>query len=273
MTRIGSHHLRLYVRFAVAGLLLASMGRAAAAEATIAVAANFIAPFERLARQFAAAEPHSVTMVSGSTGQLYAQILNGAPFDALLAADQSYAARLAAEGHALAATQFTYAVGRLALFTREPERFAPLGTATLARTDFRWLAIANPDLAPYGLAAKEALVSLELWEPLAARLVQGQNIAQTFAMVETRNAELGLVALSQVVAYEGAASYVEIPETLHEPIRQDAILLSRGSDNPAAQAFFDFLASDEARATIETFGYGVETTGVTARRGSAVSPP
>jgi molybdate transport system substrate-binding protein len=249
---------------AFAGALLASVGRAAADTATIAVAANFVAPFEQLARQFAAAEPHGVTMVSGSTGQLYAQILNGAPFDALLAADQTYAARLAADGQALATSQFTYAVGRLVLFTREPDRFAPLSTATLARSDFRWLAVANPELAPYGLAAKETLVALELWEPLAARLVQGQNIAQTFAMVETRNAELGLVAFSQAIAYEGTAAYVEIPSAYHEPIRQDAILLRRGADNVAATAFLEFLKSPEARATIEAFGYGVD--------GAAVGP-
>src|SRR5690606_25513504 len=150
-------------------------------------------------KQFEAAGPHRLTMASGSTGQLYAQIANGAPFDALLAADQTSTARLAAERRADGSSQFTYALGRLALFTREPERFAPLGTATLARGDFRWLAIANPELAPYGLAAKETLTALNLWEPLAERRVQGQNIAQTFAMVETRNAEIGLVALSQAM--------------------------------------------------------------------------
>ena len=240
---------------ALAALLLAGAGRAAAETATIAVASNFAAPFEALVRQFEAAGPHRLTTVTGSTGQLYAQIANGAPFDALLAADQSYTARLADEGRGVASSRFTYAVGKLALFTREPERFAPLDTATLARSDFRWLAIANPELAPYGLAAKETLVALELWEALARRLVQGQNIAQTFAMVETRNAELGLVALSQAMAYEGTAGYFVIPEALHAPIRQDAILLHRGARNPAAKAFLEFLAGPEAQATIEAFGY------------------
>lgn len=248
---------------AAAALLILSLGRAAAETATVAVAANFIEPFEALVRQFAAAEPHRITMVAGSTGQLYAQIVNGAPFDALLAADQAYAARLAAAGHAVAASRFTYAVGRLALFTRETERFAPLSLATLAPLatlarggEFRWLAIANPDLAPYGQAAKETLATLELWDTLAPRLVQGQNIAQTFAMVETRNAELGLVALSQAIAYEGTAAWFEVPSGYHEPIRQDAILLERGADNAAAKAFFAFLTTPGARATIEAYGYG-----------------
>lgn len=250
---------------ALAAILLGCRGPAAGETATIAVASNFNAPFAALARQFAAVGPHRLTMVSGSTGQLYAQILNGAPFDALLAADQTYAARLAAEGHGVASSRFTYAEGRLALFTRAPERFAPLGTATLTRSDFRWLALANPELAPYGRAAKETLVALELWEPLAGRLVQGQNIAQTFTMVETGNADLGLVALAQALAYAGTASYIEIPGTLHAPIRQDAILLTRGAENPAAKAFLAFLAGPEARATIAAFGYGTVSNGAPER--------
>src|SRR5690606_37662202 len=164
---LARRHFPTIAAAALAALLLAMGGRAAAERATIPVAWNFIAPLEALARQFEAAGPHRLTIVSGSTGQLYAQILNGAPFDVLLAADETYPARLAADGRGLAPSRFTYAVGRLALFTREPERFAPLGTQTLARSDFRWLAIANPELAPYGLAAKETLAALELWEPLA----------------------------------------------------------------------------------------------------------
>jgi len=258
--------VRVLLAFAAAAVLLMGAGRVPAETATIAVASNFAAPFEALAKQFEAAGPHRLTMVSGSTGQLYAQIVNGAPFDALLAADQTYTARLAAEGRGVAASRFTYAVGRLALFTREPERFAPLGTATLARRDFRWLAIANPDLAPYGLAAKETLIAHELWEPLVAgRIVQGQNIAQTFAMVVTRNTELGLVALSQAQTYEGTASYFVIPEALHEPIRQDAILFQRGAPNPAAKAFLEFLSGPEARATIGAFGYGTLSGGAPER--------
>jgi molybdate transport system substrate-binding protein len=223
--------------------------------ATVAVAANFLAPLEELKTLFEAETGHEIVISSGSTGQLYAQVTNSAPFDVFLSADSEHATRLAAEGLGDEATQFTYAVGKLALWTHAPAKFEPIGLATLRRTDFRWLAIANPELAPYGLAAEQTLRYLGLWEPLQDRLVRGQSIAQTFAMAETGNAELAFVALSQAVSYQGIAGYFEVPSELYDPLRQDAILLRRGADNAAAQAFVEWLRGPRAAAVIAEFGY------------------
>jgi molybdate transport system substrate-binding protein len=244
----------------LAALALLPLGPAAvqAESTTVAAAANFITPLEALKPAFEGRSGHTLTIVAGSTGQLYAQILNGAPFDVLLSADQEHPEMLVAAGHGDASQRFTYARGKLVLWTRDAERFEPLSLDTLRRTDYRWLAIANPDLAPYGLAARRVLEGLGLWDTLQDRLVRGQNIAQTFAMAETRNADLALVALSQAIAYSAhPAAYVEIREDLHEPIRQDAILLRRASGNAAARAFLDFLRSAEAARVIEGAGYAV----------------
>lgn len=235
--------------------LLAGAGRALAESATIAVAANFLAPLEALVPLFEEATGHELVLVAGSTGQLYAQIVNAAPFDVLLSADAEHAERLVADGLAEPPTRFTYAVGRLALWTRDGERFAPLGVETLRRGDYRWLAIANPALAPYGLAAKQTLTELGLWDSLQARIVRGQSIAQTFAMAETRNANLALVALSQALSYQGVAAYFEIPPELHAPLRQDAVLLTRARGNAAARAFVEWLRTPRAAEVIAGFGY------------------
>ncbi|HJR70577.1 MAG TPA: molybdate ABC transporter substrate-binding protein [Gammaproteobacteria bacterium] len=243
------------VGLAATTLLLAT-GRALADSATIAVAANFLAPLEALEPLFEEATGHELVLVAGSTGQLYAQIVNGAPFDVLLSADAEHAQRLVADGLAEAPTRFTYAVGRLALWTRDGERFAPLGVETLRRSDYRWLAIANPELAPYGLAAQQTLTKLGLWDSLQSRIVRGQSIAQTFAMAETRNADLGLVALSQVITYQDVAAYFEIPPELHAPLRQDAVLLARAHDNAAARAFVAWLRNTPGAAeVVASFGY------------------
>lgn len=235
--------------------LLAGAGRALAESATIAVAANFLAPLEALEPLFEEATGHELVLVAGSTGQLYAQIVNAAPFDVLLSADAEHVERLVADGLAEAPTRSTYAVGRLALWTRDGERFAPLGVETLRRSDYRWLAIANPELAPYGLAAQQTLTKLGLWDSLKARIVRGQSIAQTFAMAETRNADLALVAFSQALSYQGVADYFEIPSELHAPLRQDAVLLTRARDNAAARAFVEWLRSPPAAEVIASFGY------------------
>jgi len=228
-------------------------------QVTIAVAANFLAPLEALQPAFAAASGHELVLVAGSTGQLYAQIINGAPFDVLLSADQEHALRLVTDGLGEDASRFTYAVGKLALWTRDRSRFAPLGLGTLRHTDFRWLAIANPELAPYGLAAEQTLRALDLWTALQPRVVRGQSIAQTFAMAATGNADLAFVALSQAISYQGTAEYFEVPTELHEPLRQDAVLLRRAANDVAALAFMAFLQGPHARAIIERFGYDVGT--------------
>lgn len=226
-------------------------------DATIAVAANFVAPAEALQKIFEQRTAHRLKLTSGSTGQLYAQIANGAPLDALLSADREHVDQLIAAGLADGSLRFTYAVGKLALWTREIDKFKPLDSKSLARTDYRWLAIANPDLAPYGLAAEQALRKLGLWDSLQSRIVRGESIAQTFALAETRNADLAFVALSQVIAYKdkSAAASFEVPQELYEPIAQDAALLKRASGNAAARGFLEFLRESDALAVIQGFGY------------------
>jgi len=243
----------------VAPLMLGSVCLAAHAdEATIAVAANFVAPAEALQKLFEQRTPHHLKFTSGSTGQLYAQIANGAPLDALLSADREHVDQLITAGLADSSLRFTYAVGKLALWTRQTSKFKPLDLKSLARTDYRWLAIANPELAPYGLAAEQALRKLGLWESLQSRIVRGESIAQTFALAETRNADLAFVALSQVIAYKdkSAAASFEVPQELYEPIDQDATLLKRASGNAAARGFLELLREPDAVRVIQGFGYG-----------------
>jgi molybdate transport system substrate-binding protein len=240
------------------GILLPTA--ASADEALVAVAANFSEVVERLAANFESASGHSLTVTTGSTGKLYAQIRNGAPFDVLLAADQRRPELLEKEGRAVAGSRFTYAVGRLTLWSPDPERVTADGAETLRSGAFRKLAIANPDLAPYGAAARETLTALGLLDTLGDRVVMGENIGQAHALVATGNAELGFVALSFVLSPRNRTpgSRWDVPQDLHAPIRQDAVLLIRAADNPAARAFLDYLKSAEARAVIESFGYGVE---------------
>ena len=224
-----------------------------AEQATVAVAANFAWPMGELEVLFEANGIHQLTVVHGSTGQLFAQIVNGAPYDFFLAADGERPHQLAEQG--MGGIPFTYALGRLALWTRYEEFSANLTVDALASASFRRLAIANPRLAPYGVAARETLEAMGLWELMQPRIVQGENVGQAFAMAETRNAELGLIALSAALAYPSAAAYVPVPAQYHGPIRQDAILLTRGRGNPAAQAFMTFLSSFEAREIISRSGY------------------
>jgi molybdate transport system substrate-binding protein len=232
---------------------------AAADEVLVAVAANFAEVIEALQPVFAAETGHALVATTGSTGKLYAQIAAGAPFDVLLSADAATPARLADEGMAVADTRFTYAIGRLALWSADPARVDDDGAALLEAGTFRHLAIANPDLAPYGIAARETLVSLELWGKLQKKLVMGQNVGQTHSLVATGAAELGFVAFSAVTSPRSPieGSLWEVPPALFSPIRQDAILLLPGADNPAAAAFLAFLASPEALAVIEAYGYAL----------------
>jgi molybdate transport system substrate-binding protein len=225
-------------------------GRLLAAEAHVAVAANFAAPAKDLSAAFAAASGHTLTLSNGSTGKFYAQIRSGAPFDVLLSADEETPRRLEAEKRAVAGSRFTYAVGRLALW--DPKNHS-LSVERLKEGSFKRLAIANPRLAPYGAAAREALQKLGLWDTVQPKLVQGENIAQTFQFVASGNAELGFVALSQLRGAGGA--HWRVPEGLHAPLRQDAVLLARGAGNAAAAAFLDYLQSASARERIRGYGY------------------
>jgi molybdate transport system substrate-binding protein len=230
---------------------------APADEARIAVATNFAAPARALAEQLQAGTPHALSLSLGSTGKLYAQISQGAPFDAFLAADEARPARLVRDGLALRGSQRTYALGRLVLWSPAPGLIGADGAATLAGGNFRRLAIANPDLAPYGRAAREVLDTLGLWSALGDRIVRGENAGQAFAMVASGNADLGFVPLSSLLAAP-AGSRWPVPAELHAPIRQDAVLLTRGRDNPAALAYLALLASPEGRQLVETYGYRTE---------------
>lgn len=247
--------------FAILATIIAftAPGTARGEEATVAVAANFAEVIKELETMFEAATDHALTVATGSTGKLYAQIKNGAPFDLLLAADQARPERLETEGLAAPGSRFTYAVGRLALWSADPAGIAD-GLAALKAADFDHLAIANPDLAPYGLAAKQTLQHYGLWDELSGKIVMGQNIGQTFSMVATENAKLGFIAKSYVVSPRNAqpGSRWDVPAGSHEPIRQDAVVLKRAAENPSAQAFANFLRSEKARAVIKRFGYAVE---------------
>jgi molybdate transport system substrate-binding protein len=241
---------------AIAGLA-APLG---AAEVQVAVAANFAAPLAEIGRAFEQATGHRLAVSAGSTGKLVAQIANGAPFEVLLAADAERPQRLEQEGRAVAGSRFTYARGRLALWSADPGLVDAEGKV-LAGGRFRHLAIANPKLAPYGEAAEQVLAGLGLLERLTPLLVEGEDIGQTYQFVASGAAELGFVALSQVRA--GAAggqprgSLWIVPEKRYRPIEQQAVLLARGKDSVAARAFLRFLRGAQARAILERFGYAL----------------
>lgn len=239
---------------AAGGAFIASAAPASAADATLAVAANFKAAMTRLEPAFEAQSGHDLAVAYGATGKFYAQIVNGAPFDALLAADAERPARLETSGDAVAGSRFTYAIGRLVLWSPDPDRIGADGEAVLRAGEFRRLAIANPALAPYGAAASDVIAALGVEAGLQDRIVMGENVGQAFALVASGGAELGFVALSQVKA-AGQGSWWAPPSSLHAPIRQDAVLLAHGEGNDAARAFLAFLVSDQARAIIADAGY------------------
>ena len=229
---------------------------ALAAEVSVAVAANFAAPMQKIAAAFELDTGHKAVLAFGSTGKLHAQIRNGAPFHILLAADEETPARLESEGFAVPGTRFTYAVGRLVLWSRLPGLVDAQGEV-LKTGSFARMALANPKLSPYGAATVRVLNGLGLATTLAPRFVQGENIAQTFQFVASGNAELGFVALSQVVVDGRLApgSAWVVPARLHGPIRQDAVLLRAGRDDSAAAALLAYLRGDKARALIRASGY------------------
>ena len=229
---------------------------AQAGEVSVAVAANFTAPMQKIAAAFEQDTGHKATLAFGSTGKFYAQIKHGAPFQILLSADDETPARLEREGLGQSGTRFTYAIGRLVLWSRQPGLVDDKG-GVLSAGRFKRIALADPKVAPYGAAAVEVLNGLGLMSSLAPTFVQGENIAQTYPFVATGNAELGFVALAQVVA-DGKltqGSGWSVPARLHAPIRQDAVILNPGKDNAAAAALMAYLRNDKARAIIRSFGY------------------
>ncbi len=240
-------------------LLLLYGSTAFAAQVQVAVASNFTAPMQEIAARFERDTGHQARLAFGASGKFYAQIRNGAPFEVLLSADDTTPQRLEQEGAAIPGSRFTYAVGRLVLWSPTAGAVQD-GPELLRNGDFRHLAVANPKTAPYGAAALATLEQLGLAETLRGRLVQGENIAQTYQFVASGNAQLGFVALSQV-AKDGeitTGSGWIVPTDYHAPIRQDAVLLTKGKDNPAAKALLVYLAQPQIRELIQSYGYGLE---------------
>lgn len=223
-----------------------------AGKVQVAVASNFYKPMQQLAAEFEASTGHQVQLSAGSTGSLFAQISHGAPFDVFLSADQRRPIALVEQGLALAHSQFTYAQGRLALWTAA-SALSELNAQSL--TDYQGrLAIANPKTAPYGVAAIQVLEKLGLQQ---LKLVQAKNISQTFQYVSSGVVLFGFIAYSQLDADKAVGSFWLVPDSMHSPLKQDALLLKRGINNPAAQALLSYLQSEQARVMIRSFGYKI----------------
>ena len=252
------NRISLLSRSLVALLSLAASLAVRAAEVQVAVAANFAGPMKVLATGFEKATGHKAVLSSGSTGKFYAQIRSGAPFDVFLAADDETPARLDTEGAAVPGSRFTSATGKLVLWSARPGLVDAKGEV-LERGQFAHIALAAPRLAPYGAAALETMTRLGVLARLEPKFVQGESIGQAFGFVSSGNAELGFVALSQVWEngqLKSGSAWI-VPAELHQPIRQDAVLLARGKDNAAAVALVAFLKSEAAKAVIRSFGYDV----------------
>jgi len=227
-----------------------------AADVSVAVAANFAAPMKIIAHNFERATGHKAVLSFGGTGQFYGQIKNGAPFAVLLAADTQTPEKIEKEGFGVAGTRLTYAIGQLVLWSKKPGLVDDQGEI-LKIGNFYKIAIANPKLAPYGSAAIEVLNRLGIMSQVKPKIVEGSNIAQAYQFVFSENASLGFVALSQV--YEDGklkqGSGWIVPARMYSPIKQDAILLNSGRNNPAAIALMTYLQSEAAKAVIHKFGY------------------
>jgi molybdate transport system substrate-binding protein len=256
LIRISHESLKIHLR-AVAPVFFAIVflisGAARAANTNVAVAANFTEPAKEIAQLFESKTGHKAVLSFGATGQFYTQITQAAPFQVFLSADESTPDKLVADGLAVANSRFTYAVGKLVLFSTNVTLIT--GEQTLRFAKFNKIAIADPVTAPYGAAAVQVMKALGVYDALASKIVQGSDIAQTFQFVETGNAELGFVALSQVIAKQGGSRWM-VPANMYSPIRQDAVLLRSGADSEAAKAFLAFMKGPEAAKVIEKFGYG-----------------
>ena len=234
-----------------------------AGEVTVAVAANFTAPMQKIAQAFEQDTGHKAQLAFGATGKFYAQIKNGAPFAVLLAADDETPARLEKEGLAIASTRFTYATGRLALWSKSPnlvdDKGEVLRNNNLNKIGIQKIALADPKLAPYGRAAMEVIHKLGVQDNVVPKLVQGESIGQTYQFVSTENAQLGFVALSQISVDERITqgSAWVVPQSMHAPLKQDAVLLKVGKDNAAAHALLKYLQGDTAKAIITRYGYAL----------------
>ncbi len=239
----------------IAVLILIGPATGWSGEVYVAVASNFLSPLKKISERYAHDTGNELILISGSTGKLYAQARNGAPFDVLLAADVKSPTLLEKQGTGIAGTRFTYAVGVLVLWSLDPEKIQ--GMDTLSNMSKGKLAIANPKTAPYGKAAKEIMLQLGLWKKLQPFLVRGENIAQTLQFVATGNAELGFVAKSQVEdpRFKFKGSSWVVPANMHDPVNQQAILLKPGLDNSAAKQFLEYLRGPASKKIIRSYGY------------------
>lgn len=238
--------------------LCATATVAIADEVHVAVAANFTAPAKELAPMFEKQTGHKLVLSFGGTGMFYGQIKNGAPFDVLLAADAKTPKKALKEGYGVPGSSFTYAVGKLVLWSANADKVPADGGKLLASGQFNKCAVANPKLAPYGLAAHEALKALGLFDQVKPKFVEGDNIGKTFNFVKTGNADIGLVALSQVFKngkLQSGSGWM-VPENLYAPIKQDAVLLKQGKSQKAAQQFLEFLQGPQAAEVKKAYGYG-----------------
>lgn len=247
-----------WLKMSLAGLasitaVAAMSSSVCAAEVKVAVAANFTDAVKEIGALFEKASGHKAVFSFGPTGGLYNQITQAAPFEVFLAADQATPAKVAKEGHAVDGSAFTYATGKLVLFSKTDG--LTLGEATLKDGKFTKIAIANPKTAPYGTAAVEVMQKLGVYDALKGKIVEGNNIAQTYQFVDTANAEVGFVAFAQVSLKPGGSRWI-VPANMHKTIAQDAVLLKTGASNDAAKAFLVFLKGPEARKVIEKYGYG-----------------
>ena len=239
---------------AVLTALFLTAQAASAAQTTVAVAANFTDAAKEIAAAFKATTGHDAILSFGASGQFYTQITQGAPFEVFLSADDDRPKQAIADGLAVGGTAFTYATGKLVLWSQQPGLVH--GEATLTKAAFDKLSICNPVAAPYGAAAVQTLQSLGLYDALQPKLVVGANISQAFQFVQTGNAELGFVALSQVIGDQAGSRWI-VPQNLYSPIRQDAVLLKKGEGHEAATEFLSFLQGPEATAIIRKYGYEV----------------
>jgi len=252
MKRIGL----IVASLGLAAACLWSSGAALAASTNVAVAANFTEAAKEIAAAFKTKTGDEAVLSFGASGQFYTQIKQDAPFEILLSADDARPKKLVEEGLGVADSRFTYAVGKLVLWSKSADLVK--GEETLAGASFAKLSIANPTAAPYGAAAIETLKALKLYDALQSKIVQGESISQAFQFVDTGNAELGFVALSQLAKVTSGSRWL-VPQSLYSPILQDAVLLKKGASNEAATAFLAFLKGPEARAIIEKYGYSVDS--------------
>ena len=232
-----------------------SVAQVSASEVSVAVAANFVESARAVAEAFHTATGDTALISPGASGQLFTQISHGAPYEVFLSADAERPQALVAGGYAVGQSRFTYAVGRLALYSTTPGLVDGQGLV-LKRPDLRTVAIADPAVAPYGVAAEETMRKLGAYDALKPKIVKGASIAQAYQFVATGAAEIGFVAQSQIVTVKGGSRWL-VPEALHAPIEQQAVLLKAGANDPAARAFLDFLKTPAARTIISRYGYDV----------------